>query len=44
MKRISSIKILGVLINEGLTWKEHIAVTENKISKSLGNFIESKKY
>ena len=36
IKRITSIKYLGVLTDEHLTWKEHIAVIENKISKNLG--------
>ena len=36
IKRITSIKYLGVLIDEHLTWKEHITVIENKISKNLG--------
>ena len=29
IKRITSIKSLGVLIDEHLTWKEHITVIEN---------------
>ena len=36
IKRITSIKYLGVLTDEHLTWKEHIAVIENKVSKNLG--------
>ena len=36
IKRIISIKYLGVLIDEHLTWKEHITVIENKVSKNLG--------
>ena len=36
IKRISSIKYFGVLIDEHLAWKEHVAVIENKVSKSLG--------
>ena len=35
-KRITSIKYLGVLIDEHLTCKEHITVIENKVSKKLG--------
>ena len=30
------IKFLGVLFDENLTWKNHINLIENKISKSLG--------
>ena len=36
IKRITSVKYLGVLIDEHLTWKEHITVIENKVSKNLG--------
>ena len=31
-----NIKFLGVIINENLTWKNHIEVVENKISKNIG--------
>ena len=33
---MTSIKFLVVLINERLTWKEHNAVIEIKVSKNLG--------
>ena len=36
IKRITSIKYLGVLIDEHLTWKEHITIIGNKVSKNLG--------
>ena len=36
IRRITSIKHLGVLIDEHLTWKENITVIENKVSKNLG--------
>ena len=36
IKQITSIKYLGVLNDEHLTWKEHIIVLENKVSKNLG--------
>ena len=36
LKRITSIKYLGVLTDEHLTWKGHITLTENKVSKNLG--------
>ena len=32
----NSLKFLGVIINENLTWKNHIEVGENKISKNIG--------
>ena len=36
IKRENSIKFLGVSIDENLTWKNHIEVVENKISKNVG--------
>ena len=30
------IKMLGVLLDENLNWKEHIKYTENEIAKNLG--------
>ena len=35
IKRITSIKYLGVLTDEHLTWKEHITVFENKVLNNL---------
>ena len=35
IERVTSIKFLGVLIDENLTWKEHITVIEIKISKNF---------
>ena len=36
IKRENSVKFLGIIINENLTWKNHIEVVENKISKNFG--------
>ena len=36
IKRENSIKFLGVIIDENLTWKNHIEVVEDKISKKNG--------
>ena len=36
IKRENSVKFLGVIIDENLTWKNHIEVVENKISKNIG--------
>ena len=38
IKRENSIKFLGVIIDKNLTWKNHIEVVENKISKILEFF------
>ena len=35
-ERLGSIKFLGVLLDEHLSWKEHIRYNENKIAKSIG--------
>ena len=42
IKREKSIKSLGVLIDENITWKDHIQTIENKISKKHRNLIQSK--
>ena len=36
IKRENSVKFLGVIFDENLTWKNHIEVVENKISKNIG--------
>ena len=36
IKRENSVKLLGVIINENLTWKNHIEAIENRISKNIG--------
>ena len=36
IKRVSYTKFLGVLLDENLSWKEHIKYPENKIAKSIG--------
>ena len=35
IKRENFIKFLGLIIDENLTWKNHIEVVENKISKNI---------
>ena len=32
----NSVKFLGVIVDENLTWKNHIGVAEDKISKNIG--------
>ena len=36
IKRESNFKFLGIIIDENLTWKNHIEVRENKNSKDIG--------
>ena len=35
LKRKISTKFFGVLLDENLTWKDHISTIENKISKNI---------
>ena len=44
IKRENSLKFLGVMINENLTWKTHIELVENKISKSAGILFKASRY
>ena len=43
MKRSSSIKFLGVLVDENLTFVDHITTVENKTSKNVGLLYKAKK-
>ena len=43
IERVNSIKFLGVLFDEHLSWKDHITVIENKISKNLGVLYRAKR-
>ena len=36
IKSENSLKFLGVMIDENLTWKTHVKLVESKISKSIG--------
>ena len=44
IQRTESIKFLGVLLDENLSWKEHIKCNENKIAKNLGLLYEASHY
>ena len=44
IKRSSSIKFLGVLVDENFTWIDHITLVENKLSKNLGLLHKAKNY
>ena len=44
MKRQSSVKFLGILIDENLSWKEHLKLTGNKIAKNMGLIYKAKTY
>ena len=36
IEQVSVTKFLGIIINENLTWENHIKAVKNKISKSMG--------
>ena len=42
IKRTNFIKFLGVIIDENLTWKNHIEVIENEISKKIEFFFRAR--
>ena len=44
VERVGSIKFFGVLLNEHLSWKEHIMYTENKIAKNIGLLSRAKPF
>ena len=41
IKRKNLLKFLGVMIDDNLTWKTHVELVENKISKSVGILFKS---
>ena len=44
IKRAESIKLLGVLLDENLTWKPHIRYIEKKIAKNIGLLVKAKPF
>ena len=44
IKRSSSIKFLGILVNEHLSWIDHINTLESKLSKNLGLLYKAKTF
>ena len=44
IERLGSIKFLGVLLDEHLSWKEHIRYTENTIAKNIGLLYTAKPF
>ena len=40
--RVKNTKFLGVIIDENITWKNHISTVENKISKNFRYLVQSK--
>ena len=44
IKRQSSIKFLGILLNKNLSGNKHLKLTENKLAKNIGLLHKSKLY
>ena len=44
IKRKSSVKFLGVMLDENISWKEHIKTTEKKLAKNIGLLYRAKPY
>ena len=44
IQREESIKFLGVLLDQHLTWKEHTKLSENKIAKNIGILYKARPY
>ena len=42
VERVKSIKFLGVLLDENLSWKDHIKYIENKVAKNIGFLYRAK--
>ena len=42
VERVESIKFLGVLLDENLSWKDHIKYIENKVAKNIGLLYRTK--
>ena len=38
IENVSSFNVLGITLDEGLTWKNHMDLIKNKISKTIGVF------
>ena len=44
IKRKSSVKFLGVMLDENISWKDHIKTIEKKIAKNIGLLYLAKPY
>ena len=42
VERVKSTKLLGVLLAENLSWKDHIKYIENKVAKNIGLLYRAK--
>ena len=44
IKRQSSVKFLGILLHENLSWRECLKLTQNKVAKNIGLIYKAKLY
>ena len=44
IERVTTMKFLGVLLDDNLSWKEHIKYLENKIAKNIGLMYRAKPF
>ena len=44
IERVNTMKVLGVLLDDNLSWKEHIKYLENKIAENLGLMYRAKPF
>ena len=44
IKRATSIKFLGIMVDENITWNDNIHILENKLSKNTGLLYRAKPY
>ena len=44
IKRKSSVKFLGVVLDENTSWKDHIKTIEKKLAKNIGLLYRAKPY
>ena len=42
IRQTTSVKFLGIFLDEYLSWKNHISVVENKVSKNIEIFYKAK--
>ena len=44
IEKTPSIKVLGVTLDENVSWKYHIKTVENKLSKNIGLLCRAKQF
>ena len=44
IKRKSSVKFLGGMLDENISWKDHIKTIEKKLAKNIGLLYRAKPY